>query len=50
MMYYLNMLNYCKQNIQEMFNGEPLPAHVASSNAYLGAVAIVMPWIWAQIL
>jgi hypothetical protein len=28
-----------KQNIQEMFNGEALP-HVASSNAYLGAVAI----------
>ena len=29
-----------KQNVHEMFNGEPLPAHVASSNAYLGAVAI----------
>ena len=29
-----------KQNVQEMFNGEALPAHVASSNAYLGAVAI----------
>lgn len=29
-----------KQNIKEIFNGEPLPAHVASSNAYLGAIAI----------
>lgn len=29
-----------QQGITEMFNGEPLPAHVASSNAYLGAVAI----------
>jgi hypothetical protein len=29
-----------KQNVQEMFNGEALPHHVASSNAYLGAVAI----------
>ncbi|NKG34648.1 acyclic terpene utilization AtuA family protein [Acinetobacter junii] len=29
-----------QKNIKEMFNGEPLPAHVASSNAYLGAVAI----------
>ncbi|AMW80319.1 terpene utilization protein AtuA [Acinetobacter sp. TGL-Y2] len=29
-----------KQNINEMFSGEDLPAHVASSNAYLGAVAI----------
>ena len=29
-----------KQNVQEMFNGSALPAHVASSNAYLGAVAI----------
>lgn len=29
-----------KQNIKEMFSGEDLPAHVASSNAYLGAVAI----------
>lgn len=29
-----------KQNIQEMFNGEALPHHVASSNAYLGAIAI----------
>ena len=29
-----------KQNVQEMFNGGALPAHVASSNAYLGAVAI----------
>ena len=29
-----------KQGIKEMFNGEDLPPHVASSNAYLGAVAI----------
>jgi hypothetical protein len=29
-----------QKNIKEMFNGEPLPAYVASSNAYLGAVAI----------
>lgn len=29
-----------QKNIKEMFNGEPLPVHVASSNAYLGAVAI----------
>ncbi|MDF2417680.1 acyclic terpene utilization AtuA family protein [Acinetobacter beijerinckii] len=29
-----------QKNITEMFNGESLPAHVASSNAYLGAVAI----------
>lgn len=29
-----------QQNIQEMFNGEALPEQVASSNAYLGAVAI----------
>ncbi|EZQ01435.1 terpene utilization protein AtuA [Acinetobacter sp. Ver3] len=29
-----------KQNIKEMFNGEDLPPHVASSNAYLGAVGI----------
>lgn len=29
-----------KQNIKEMFSGDELPAHVASSNAYLGAVAI----------
>lgn len=29
-----------KQNIKEMFSGEDLPAHVASSNAYLGAVAV----------
>lgn len=29
-----------QQAVTEMFNGEPLPAHVASSNAYLGAVAI----------
>lgn len=29
-----------QQNIQEMFNGDALPAQVASSNAYLGAVAI----------
>ncbi len=29
-----------QQNIQEMFSGEPLPEQVASSNAYLGAVAI----------
>ncbi|MCU7695764.1 DUF1446 domain-containing protein [Acinetobacter sp. AYS6] len=29
-----------QQNIQEMFSGEPLPDQVASSNAYLGAVAI----------
>ncbi|HFX6519727.1 TPA: acyclic terpene utilization AtuA family protein [Acinetobacter nosocomialis] len=28
------------QNIQEMFSGEALPEQVASSNAYLGAVAI----------
>ncbi|MDD9314802.1 acyclic terpene utilization AtuA family protein [Acinetobacter lactucae] len=28
------------QNIQEMFSGEALPDQVASSNAYLGAVAI----------
>ncbi|MDH2593939.1 acyclic terpene utilization AtuA family protein [Acinetobacter nosocomialis] len=28
------------QNIQEMFSGEALPQQVASSNAYLGAVAI----------
>ncbi len=28
------------QNIQEMFSGEALPEKVASSNAYLGAVAI----------
>ena len=29
-----------QQNIQEMFSGEALPEQVASSNAYLGAVAI----------
>ena len=29
-----------KKNTKEMFSGEDLPAHVASSNAYLGAVAI----------
>ncbi|KHN66013.1 terpene utilization protein AtuA [Acinetobacter calcoaceticus] len=29
-----------QQNIQEMFSSEPLPDQVASSNAYLGAVAI----------
>lgn len=29
-----------QQNIREMFNGEALPDLVASSNAYLGAVAI----------
>ncbi|MFO1416765.1 MAG: acyclic terpene utilization AtuA family protein [Acinetobacter sp.] len=29
-----------KQNVQEMFNGDALPHHVASSNAYLGAIAI----------
>ena len=29
-----------QQNIREMFNGEALPDQVASSNAYLGAVAI----------
>ena len=29
-----------KQNIQEMFNGEDLPAQLASCNAYLGAVPI----------
>ncbi|MGK8803099.1 acyclic terpene utilization AtuA family protein [Acinetobacter seifertii] len=29
-----------QQNIQEMFGGEALPEQVASSNAYLGAVAI----------
>lgn len=29
-----------KQNVKEMFSGEDLPAHVASSNAYLGAVAV----------
>ncbi|WP_336966277.1 acyclic terpene utilization AtuA family protein [Acinetobacter pittii] len=29
-----------QQNIQEMFSGEALPEHVASSNAYLGAVPI----------
>lgn len=29
-----------QKNIREMFNGEALPHHVASSNAYLGAVAI----------
>lgn len=29
-----------EQNIQEMFSGEALPEQVASSNAYLGAVAI----------
>lgn len=29
-----------RQNVTEMFSQEPLPAHVASSNAYLGAVAI----------
>ncbi|ELW85934.1 acyclic terpene utilization AtuA family protein [Acinetobacter nosocomialis] len=28
------------QNIQEMFSGEALPEQIASSNAYLGAVAI----------
>lgn len=28
------------QNIQEMFSGEALPEQVASSNAYLGAVAL----------
>jgi len=28
------------QNVQEMFSGEALPEQVASSNAYLGAVAI----------
>lgn len=28
------------KGIVEMFNGDALPAHVASSNAYLGAVAI----------
>lgn len=30
-----------QQNIQEMFSGEALPEQVASSNAYLGAVAIL---------
>ncbi|MDQ9950419.1 MULTISPECIES: acyclic terpene utilization AtuA family protein [Acinetobacter] len=29
-----------QQNVLEMFSGEPLPGQVASSNAYLGAVAI----------
>ncbi|MBJ8481264.1 DUF1446 domain-containing protein [Acinetobacter pittii] len=29
-----------QQNIQEMFSGEALPEQVASSNAYLGAVAV----------
>ncbi|MEI2559066.1 acyclic terpene utilization AtuA family protein [Acinetobacter pittii] len=29
-----------QQNVLEMFSGEPLPEQVASSNAYLGAVAI----------
>ncbi|MBJ8435660.1 DUF1446 domain-containing protein [Acinetobacter pittii] len=29
-----------QRNIQEMFSDEPLPEQVASSNAYLGAVAI----------
>lgn len=29
-----------KQDLKEMFNASPLPAQVASSNAYLGAVAI----------
>ncbi|VAX43356.1 Uncharacterised protein [Acinetobacter calcoaceticus] len=29
-----------QQNIQEMFSSQPLPDQVASSNAYLGAVAI----------
>ncbi|MCP5756762.1 DUF1446 domain-containing protein, partial [Klebsiella pneumoniae] len=29
-----------QQNIREMFSGEALPEQVASSNAYLGAVAI----------
>lgn len=29
-----------QQNIQEMFSGEALPEQVASSNAYLGSVAI----------
>ena len=28
------------QNIKEMFNGEDLPSHLASCNAYLGAVPI----------
>lgn len=29
-----------KQNIKEMFNGEDFPAHLASCNAYLGAIPI----------
>ncbi|MFH4289525.1 acyclic terpene utilization AtuA family protein, partial [Acinetobacter baumannii] len=29
-----------QQNVLEMFSGGPLPEQVASSNAYLGAVAI----------
>ncbi|AXQ23426.1 DUF1446 domain-containing protein [Acinetobacter wuhouensis] len=35
-----NQAELKNQNIKEMFNGEDLPSHLASCNAYLGAVPI----------